>query len=117
MLKSIGHPIFESSTPEFYPKIIRSKCKIRCEMEQLKVDNGFGDRFNFEQLHGWNEFRKDLKVSGVTWSALKIAHRRTFTMFQILFLDQCYPMETWGFKVFYSFVEGLPISLIKILLI
>ena len=30
--------------------------------------------------------------------ALKIAHRRTCSMFRILFLDQCYPVETEALK-------------------
>ena len=33
-----------------------------------------------------------------TWTALKIAHRRTCSMFQILFMNQCYPMETESLK-------------------
>ena len=33
-----------------------------------------------------------------TWLALKIAHRRTCSMFQILFLDQRYLMETEALK-------------------
>ena len=33
-----------------------------------------------------------------TWLALKIAHGRTCSMFQILFLDQCYPMEAEALK-------------------
>ena len=30
--------------------------------------------------------------------AIKIAHRRTCSMFQILFMNQCYPMETESSK-------------------
>ena len=33
-----------------------------------------------------------------TWLALKIAHLRTCSMFRILFLDQCYPLETEASK-------------------
>ena len=33
-----------------------------------------------------------------TWLALKMAHRRRCGVFRILFLDQCYPMETEALK-------------------
>ena len=33
-----------------------------------------------------------------TWLTLKIAHLRTCSMFRILLLDQCYPMETEASK-------------------
>ena len=54
-LNFIGHVLFETWTPQVYPKI-RSKCKIRCEsyfeMEKLQFDHELEVDFNSEQLYG-----------------------------------------------------------------
>ena len=58
----------------------------------------------------FNNYKGEMNSEGIsrrqvqspikTWSALKIAHRRTCSMFEILFLDECYLMETEALKFF-----------------
>ena len=43
-----------------------------------------------------------------TWLALKTAHRRICSMFRILFLDQCYPMETEALKFCIALWKDFP---------
>ena len=45
-----------------------------------------------------------------TWLVLKIAHRRTCSMFRILFLGQCYPMETEALKFSIASWKDFPYS-------